>query len=78
VATAEKGRKRGEVGSLCPAGRRRAGDSDVVLAPIPAGPNEITMNTPTLTQLIIVALGFGVVAFYVFVCSRFIRASEKA
>lgn len=36
------------------------------------------MNTPTLTQLIIVAMGFGVVGFYVFVCSRFIRAGEEA
>jgi len=39
--------------------------------------NTLDMNTPTLTQLVIVALGFGVVGFYVFICSRFLRASEQ-
>lgn len=34
------------------------------------------MNTPTFTELVIVALGFGVVGSYVYLCSRYLRAAE--
>lgn len=36
------------------------------------------MNMPTLVEVLIVAIGFGVVGTYLFVCSRFIKASEAA
>ncbi|MFM1768864.1 MAG: hypothetical protein RJA22_1393 [Verrucomicrobiota bacterium] len=35
------------------------------------------MNTPTFVQLIIVALGFGVVGVYVYICSRYLRSAEQ-